>query len=706
MANGSYYMVTRVKTNSQFWRQSEEAVKHRIDSLLYENIPGKILTRQEIIRDGYPGLDILNRTRRGDVQRYNIFITPYEVIIFKMSGNGDYVKDGDESKRFFGSIRLKQLNNEKSDWRKYQPSYGGFSVELPQDPFVSKNANWQYDAEDKTTGTSYTILRTDIHNYGFAEEDTFDLNLMDESFAGSTFIDKELNRKIGTWNGYPSLDCRYLHKDGSVILTRFVIQGPHYYTLVAQSKKENTGMRDFFNSFEIKPLIYQQPFEKKDSSLGYTVRTTFYPHDKKIKLSIPAGNNPSSSDDDDDDSDNNSFTWGSLKNSIVEDDSTGEKIYVSCYRNGRYYHTDDSSEIDENKITKSGSWIIRDKKKYDMPGNWRVIDFQLSDTNSSRLIWTKSLYKNGIGFFLATESDTLSAPSTFMRNFFETFTPDDSLNGFNPFEKKSTAFFSDFFSKDSSLHKRALKAIDEVKMDSMDFPNLKKAIAGLNWSAKKYLETKKSLIGKVADIDTKASSDFLKQLYHAEEDTVELQYQVLESLLEQQTSYAFSTFKDIMIEEPPVIELSSGNDYQNNFSLRSLILSRTNYGSGNFWEDLYDSVKLTRTILPDILPLINLDDYKWKMMGLMGRMIDSNLVKADDYTTYFSKLFIEGKQELKKQMISEKKKLILEASLDNLKNDENDDNDGTSDYGNEKLALYAKLLLPFWKTNASVPSFF
>jgi hypothetical protein len=98
-------------------------VRKKIDSLLYENIPGKILNRQEIRRNGYNGLDIINRTRRGDVQRYNIFITPYEVLIFKMSGNGDYVKDGDESKKFFGSIQLKEYQSDAPvrGWKKYQP---------------------------------------------------------------------------------------------------------------------------------------------------------------------------------------------------------------------------------------------------------------------------------------------------------------------------------------------------------------------------------------------------------------------------------------------------------------------------------------------------------------------------------------------------------------------------------------------------------
>ena len=714
MANGSYYMVTRIKTNSRLLGHSEEIVKRKIDSLLYENVPGKILNKQDIIRNGYTGIDITNRTRRGDVQRYNIFITPYEVIIFKMSGNGDYVKDGDESKRFFGSIQLKEYNIKDGEWEKYQPAYGGFSVNLPHEPFVSKGNSWQYEAEDKKTNTSYAILRTDIHNYGFAEEDTFDLNLLDESFSTAEFISKELSRKFTICKGYPALDCKYLDKDGSVIVTRFVIQGPHYYTLIAHGQKENPVMQNFFNSFEIKPFIYKQPFEKKDTSLNYTVKTTFFPEKKKIKITIPGNTNSQYNADANDDSDegdeNKLFPWGSFKNSIIESDSTGEKIYISVYSSGQYYYNDDSSGINENRITRNGSWIIRSKKKYEMPGNWKIIEFQLSDTNSSRLIWTKSFYRNGIGFLLATEGDTLTAPASFVKSFYESFTPDDTLKGFNPFEKKSIVFFNDFFSKDSLVHKRALKAIDQVKLDSSDLQNLEKAIGLVNWSEKKYLETKKSLISKLADIDTRASSDFLKKLYYTEEDTVEVQYTVLESLLRQQTQYAYSIFKDIITVEPPIIESNSGNYYGNNFISGHFNLNRflekNNYDKGDFWDELYDSVKLIRTILPDILPLVNLDDYKWKMMSLLNRMIDSNLVKPEEYEMYFSKFLIEAKQEFKRQIINEKKKLIEEASKENLKNADGDDDNEASNYGNAKLALYAKLLLPFWDNNANVPPFF
>jgi len=392
---------------------------------------------QEILRNGYRGLDILNRTRRGDVQRYNIFVTPFEVIIFKMSGNGDYVQNGDESKRFFGSIRLKEYKTDATTgWRQFQPASGGFIIDLPHEPFVSKNNSslggqgiWEYEADDKASGINYTILRTDIHNYGFAEEDTFDLALLDESFAGSAFIDKQLTRKLITWKGYPALDCKYLHKNGSLLTVRFIIQGPHYYTLVAHGRQENNVTQNFFNTFEIRPFIYQAPFEKKDTSLQYSVKTTFYPEDKKIKLAIPGDDNSVENADDDDD---DIAVSGNFKNNIIKNDTTGETIYLSFYRTSKYYYNDDSSDLDENRVTRESSWIIRNKKKINDANGWRVVELQLSDTNSSRLVWTKTFYRNGMGFFLATESDTLTTASSFLKNFFETFAPSDDLKGFNP----------------------------------------------------------------------------------------------------------------------------------------------------------------------------------------------------------------------------------------------------------------------------------
>ncbi|MET0394209.1 MAG: TraB/GumN family protein [Chitinophagaceae bacterium] len=138
MANGSYYMVTRIMTNAWMWGHTTDKVYRVIDSLLYENVPGKIVTRAAIVRNGYRGIDLTNKTRRGDLQRYNIFITPFEILVFKMSGTGDYVKNGDEARRFFGSIQLREFTPapvagqpaaaRPAERKKYNPPDCGVSV--------------------------------------------------------------------------------------------------------------------------------------------------------------------------------------------------------------------------------------------------------------------------------------------------------------------------------------------------------------------------------------------------------------------------------------------------------------------------------------------------------------------------------------------------------------------------------------------------
>lgn len=713
MSNGSYYMVTRIMTNAWMWNHNTDDVYRTIDSLLYENVPGKIISKTTITKNGYKGFDITNRTRRGDMQRYNIFITPFEILFFKMSGNGDYVKGGTEANKFFGSIQMKEYKNgtepSANTWKKYSPPYGGYAVDLPHEPYIGNDGSWIYDAADKSTGTHYRIIRTDIHNYNFVEEDTFDLSLMDESFAASEFIDTQLTRKHLLYKGYPALDCKYKDKKGSFYFTRFILQGPHYYTLVAHGKQETPAMTNFFNSFEIKPFIYREAKQQKDTSLYYTVTTPVYPEDKKIKLDMPRYNYYSDSDDEDEESEGDLLEGGTFRNKTISNDTTGEKIFISFYRSPRYYYTKDSSALDKDNeaiFDNDSTWIVKYKKKTELPNKMKVWEVLITDTGSSRALWGKAFYKDGIGFSLSTQTDTLTAPSAFIKGFFDSFTPADTLKGVNPFVKKTNLFFDDFVNKDSVLHKRAVKQIENIELDSADLPQLKKTIAWLNWTEKKYLDTKSSLISKLGDIKTNAAADYLKQLYYSLDDTVELQYTALESLLQHKTQYAYNIFRDIINSEPPVLVSSTGG-YGDYSYMRNYLPSFSGYSfdNGKFLDELSDTLRLTKTILPDLLPLLNLEDYKSSIMKLLGEMVDSNIVSSRDYDMYFSKFMIEAKQELKKQSIAEKKKAIEKAEEDKEEKKPSyssyyDDED--KDSGNDDLSLYATLLLPYWETNTAV----
>ena len=710
MANGSYYMVTRVMTNAWLWNNNTEDVLKKVDSLLYENIPGKIISKTPVLKNGYKGYDIVNRTRRGDLQRYHIFVTPFEVLFFKMSGNRDYVKGGDEARRFFGSIQLKEYKpagEPAGNWKKFSPVYGGFAVELPHLPFTGNDGSWIYDAEDKSTATQYRVIRTDIHNYGFAEEDTFDLALMEESFMASEFIDSALQRKQTNYKGYPALEARYRDKQGGLFDVRYLIQGPHYYTLVAHGKQEQPEFQRFFQSFDIKPLQYKAASVQKDTALYFSVQTPVFPENKKIKLDIGS---EETADEEDEETEAQLLENGAYRGKLIENDTTGEKIHVAFYKSSRYHYSMDSSRLTRDRgffYQDDSTWIIRNYKKTTLPGNRKVWDILVSDTGSSRAIWFKAYYKDGVTFTLTSLTDTLTPPSDFVRQFYETFTPADTLNGINPFAKKSALFFGDLRSKDSVIRKKALNTISEIYLDSTDLPELKSAIMACNWEQKKYLNTKKELIGKLGEIKTRASADYLRELYYSLGDTVQLVYPVLRGLLLHRNEYAYELFRTIIASEPPVLDFSDDYDYSYNYA-RTIYSINRDYGNGgyggrgNFLDRLSDTLELTKKILPDLLPLLNLEDYKSPIMDLLGEMVDSNLLRPSDYVMYYNKFLLEAKQELKKQSIAEKKAAIQKAEASKEDNKGRNNRDDEEDDGNDLLTQYAQLLIPFWDSHPAV----
>ena len=704
MANGSYYMVSRVMTNAWLFSHDEQKVLFKIDSLLYENVPGKILSKTSITKNGYKGFDIMNRTRRGDVQRYQIFVTPFEILFFKMSGNGDYAKSGAEPEKFFNSIQLKEYKpgaESAGSWKKFSPPGGGFQIELPHEPYTGNDGSWLYDAADKANDNQYRVIKTDIHNYQFAEEDSFDLGLLDESFMASDYMSSRLSRKQTQYKGYPALDCRYKDKNGGFYTVKFIIQGPHYYTLVARSKKESEQHTRFMQSFEIKPYMYGEAKWQRDTALYYSVRTPWYPEEKKIKLDFPRY----TLGDEDENSESDQLEEGAYRYKTISNDSTGEKIYVKFFRFSRYYYAKDSSGFDrveysaENNDT---SWIIRSKVYSEGPAGMKIWETVKSDSGSSRTIREKKFFTNGMGFTLTTESDTLSAPSPFISMFFDQFKPADTLKGQNPFEKKTELFAADFLSGDSVLRKRARNLIGVLDVDSTDLPILKKLVSSMSWQEKKYLENKEALLSLFGEIKTKESSDYLKQTYYQLGDTVTLQYVVLGALLRQKTNYSYGLFRDILNQDAPVLE-SGSSGYNGRFSEYTIYRNNSDYSDGNFMDQLSDSLALTRNILQDLLPLVSLDDYKESIMGLLSDMADSNLITTADYQAYIPRFVLEARQALKKQIIDEKKKAIEKA--EDLKNDpeENTDTDEEDEgEGNDELELYARILMPVKETNPAV----
>jgi len=692
MANGSYYTVSRVVTNAGLWGHSAATVQRKLDSVLYENVPGKILSRKPIVRNGYAGLDITNRTRRGDYQRYHIFITPFEVLFFKMSGTGEYVINGPEAERFFSSIQLREL---KGGWSSYTPEHGGFKAALPHQPVALQAPQWQFVAYDKAGATAYTISRLDVHNIRFVTEDSFDLGLMEESFASSENIDTTLWRRQIQFKGYAALDAAYRYKDGTGARARFIIRGPHYYMLLATGKVESGSVEEFFRSFAFQPFGYGAAYAQEDTALHFTVQSPVAIR-KKEKLQmypdemtmIATGAKDVSLEE-----------KGSYQDRLIESDSTGEKIYVSFYKPSRYYYEQDTAAADTLRFqTDEQDWIYRSRKKTVWPNGMRVLEYELGDPVSSRIVRGKSFARNGMQYRILTLTDTLSKPGAFISRFFETFTPVDTISGADPAQKKADVFFADFWSSDSTSHQRAVQNVEQLHFDAADLPQLRRAINALNWSEKKYTSAKSSFIASLAKISSKESADYLKELYKNAGDTLEFQYAALNALLKTGTIYSYKVFRDIMVEDPPVLF--------GNFGKRTVVVSRDReyFRDSDFLDALTDSLELTKTIFSDLLPLININDYEAPLTDLLQAMVDSGLVKGSEYKAYYTKFLLEARQELKKQVIREMSRSIEAAQADEEDGEDSDADD--RDFGNGSLLSYATLLMPFWNEGDAVPQFF
>jgi uncharacterized protein YbaP (TraB family) len=705
MGNGAYYMIGRVKTHSSFLGQKDEVVLKKVDSLLYENIPGKILKKTAITRNGYKGFDITSRTRHGDIQRYNILVTPYEIWVFKMSGTNNYV-DGSEADQFFGSIRLR--NNIPAAWANFTPARGGFSIRWPQPPVQHKNTStmdgitrWEYEATDSTTGDAFLLWRSTVQNYRFLEEDTADLALVEESFRLSDWLDKPLSRRYGLYNGSACLDVLYQAKDSSYIRTKFIIRGPDYYVLASHSRGKDKLFPAFFNSFAFTPYRYPTFRNYVDTFIRIGVATPMVPDvdagvrgiierstSEEFLNSIP---------------DYNTY-WPHPKTALFEDDSTGEAVFVSVEAFPKYYYPKDTvtfwqDETNEKRLRRD--LIISNKQPFRFSDTlsaspvYRTPEapfdgyrYILSDTNTARRIRMWVFLKDNHLFRVVSLNDSLQAPSEFVRRFYASFRPlDQPTPGPSLFASKVSLFFKDFYSMDSLVAKRAKAAIPNVYFGAAGVPALLTAINTLPYNGKDYFETKTRLINELGYINDSAVItpvvEGLKFIYERVGDTSTFQNAVLKALAHHKTKPAYRLLEQLMVQDPPVFDNTSDYSY--------------------LFQDLNDSLALAWTLFPGLLQLASIDDYKGEVQGLLAGLVDSGYLHVSDYESYFSQVYFDAKIQWKKQEGRDERRLQKKEEDNN--NDDLLENDGDDKEGNA-LDDYAVLLAPFYDRNPTIPHFF
>ncbi|HVZ97699.1 MAG TPA: TraB/GumN family protein [Chitinophagaceae bacterium] len=690
MSNGSYYMITRVQTYSAFGGDAADKVYKKADSLLYENIPGKIIEKKQIQLQGYNGFDITNKTRSGDVQRYQIYVTPFEILIFKMSGKESYVI-GPEADEFFGSVKLPELKNQPVQ---FEPLSGGFTVRLPQQPHQFLNTavtdgvdRWEYEADDSVTGNSFLILKKTINNFNFLDEDTFDLSLVNESFRASKFIQKEITRKYETFNNYPCMDVRLKTDDGDFVSERIMVRGAQYFLLAARSRDSSERFSSFFSSFKFSPFRYSPPKEITDTFMHFTVMTPVVPQIDPGFRSLFEGMINSGSFGTHDDS-----YLLQRKHAFFKSDSTGEIIAVSMQQLPRYYHADSRESFNKNEeddYLEDDDMVLLSVDSFKTGNGIMAYRFVVTDTNTSRCIQHVLILNKDRVYRIAAMTDTLKEESPFVKTFISTFKPAPDTSHFDLFAGKNDLFFRDFYAKDSATHAKVLKAFADMDFTKEDIPRLLSVLKSLPYGDKDYFDTKSRVIRALGSIREKGSAPAvvkaLKQVYESAGDTLTFQNDVMKALAENESDESYSLLKQLLTQDPPIFENTTGYS--------------------DFFDDFRDSLQLARKLFPDILQLLTIDDYKDNLTSLLATLSDSGLIASKDYEDYFTKIYFDAKLEMKRQQAKDEK--MLDKS-----DDDNNDYSGTQyDYypylsaSSSNVYAYSKLLMPFYDKEISVAKY-
>jgi len=677
LTNGSFFMVNQISTYTYFNQTNSANYEVKIDSLLFENIPGKIISKTPITKDGFKGIDVLNKTKSGNYQRYQFVFTPLNIFIFKMGGKDNFVEI--EGNQFFNTIKMKPITK---DWKKIQPLKTDFEVEVPNYYNIKNNTkiaslygHTEIEAYDDDDKNYYFLKKASLFDTKFIEQDSFELHRIADMFLKELKIDSSI-KEMDLINGYPSLLAYCPSKDStSFISLKIIIKGAYYYLLANVSptyKKSNP----FFESFTFTDFSYTFDFKEKiDSNMQFKVNSNYIsPGDFEQLFEIENAKKKAKKETKDTDFEYKYKT----ENYYSENFERIAVEFIKEHHYKQYLSLDSLWNKEINYIKKENKLIVLDKK-YTQKDNIHYLDVIFGDTNSIRTIKTRIILKHGAVYVLKTTSDSLSKPSKFIETFFKTFTPSDSLIGNAVLASKSNLFFEALNGTDSLEKERALKSVKKkIIFSEKDVDRIIAIIKDYPFP-ENHIESKKQLIIDLGELNSPKIIPFLEQLYPVVEDTAMYQLAILEALIKQKNKSALVKFTKLLDYDIPLG--SKGDD------INSLFYS------------FRDSLVLAEVVYPQLLNFTFVSDYKKPIYNLLAQLVDSNYIKPKKYTKYYKQILREAKIELKSQISYEQAQRAKQK-------------DKTSYYyssyrneGNQTLVTYSKLLIPFY-TKKEVKAYF
>jgi hypothetical protein len=621
IANGASYTACRLKSFASVNGLKDEDVMEMVEGMLYETIAGEIVSKEKIKLGGYPGIDITNRTRRGDFQRQRIIILPEEVLVLRLSAPGQKVKQG-YGDAFFEKVEIVGAEEDDSPW---QSPDGAISWQIPGHRVYYNNEiefmrspDLQVIAGDMNEDCYYLLQRHVIEDPGFLDEERYELERLMRAFCEDRMI-KPLETRFTTLQGLPALDAK-LSDGTNTVRVRFIIQGLCYYAASTNDADSARAIQKL-NSIVLAVPSHESFSTYTNDELFFSVDLPYSPEPSIVPTEmmyfnpepVPDPNSP----------------FGTNGAYVLNPPGEAAKIVVDFQRYHEFSDGEDTlsfaSEkrdlvlgIDMKLLSKSERWTL----------NGAEFNYTVGDTATSRVYRHRMILHNKSFYHLSTSYDSILGPGDFVVRAFDSFKTTDTIFSYPHFECRDKAYLEALLSNDSIARDKALRITSEMDFSAQSGSLIRNALekmSGYDVDSDHMIRSK--LIYGLSSDTSAANIAFITKEFNSHLDSAEYQLDLLTVLLQMKTKAAWQAYRDLVVEEPPIVFDEMG-------------------GSG--CELLFDSVRLAAPLIPDLMQLLAIDEYEGSIYHLMAMAADSGWLKPDVYRYQMPQLLVEARNELKR----------------------------------------------------------
>ncbi|MBP6623594.1 MAG: TraB/GumN family protein [Chitinophagaceae bacterium] len=632
MTNGVYYYIGRLNTFQYLSDLSSKEIESKIDSLIFENTQGSILQKKKIVFQTYPGFDIESKTKSGKIIKQRILITPAELLFCKVVGKEDYFKQNNVDS-FFNLLQINyQANNTgRIDFLADVELSMPLSIkECAYEKMEFNSPNLLLQGVDQD-GDYYQFLRNYTVRQYEHEEDTFHLNMYVHFFAQS-FDYTTISQTHTKLAGLPAVIAEFKTKENNKVFAAFISRASNVYFLIAGTSKKEKAMA-FFQSVKLKQDLRQNLYTYKDTSEGFSFRTPLKPMGGKFSKELFSQYLKGGGE----------YDFAKRKDvfsTVFQDNDLGYQYTIGIQELNAYesyptidsfwksYYKESFPEFDEKYIVSKKNW---------KEGNAYVMLMNVKDTNTVNESIVKTILSGDKIFQLLTFRDTLSKNFNLLDSAINTV----SFNSSKPNRillSKIDTFFSHIISKDSATKEFLTKNTNYYNVLPGEEGKLR-SMLDTSEVLKKKDDLYHTILYKLDSDTSDANLKFLETLFRKNEANAQRQIVILNTLAYMNSYKATKLFKTLLTEAPP-LEFEEDDNPLNHY---------------------YDTLTLAKQLFPELMQLIDYDEYKMDVVYLLSNLMSRKLIDSSMYEQKVNYFTIKGKEEVRRKTSS---KSTLEEEQD------------------------------------------